>query len=396
MNGSLFVLSVILLHFLLSCHSVREEQAEGWLKHRRGGSTKVARVESQKFKDELTALLVDQMGKEKRTGVGLFLFRRDGQLIFAKALGHIESPSGQRPFSGTDLIPAGSSSVWVSTVVLLRLVDKGDLKLSSTTGSVMGWAGDAGKISLRGLLSMTSGLPGRIENFNCFGRSDRTLQGCAVEVKKDLYEEKIPLRKEGEAFSYGPSHIQIAMAMAEKATERKWKDIVKSELILPLDLERETTYFTDPIDREGEINPSGFEGLVINMMDFVRILKALIAERKGFISDTLVDKMMSDQFSTSTLVDASPMKTLLGKNYHFGLGNWIECEPGGKEGCSTLNARSCPGVFGWYPFVDFSRGYYGVLAALEGHDRLQKQAEPALRSWRILNEVRVFLQQWNF
>lgn len=391
------VLLPLLIAVLVGCQTPPAEpnSNSGYTKRRRGPHIQKATDRPRVFKDDLSEFLVEQMKIEQREGLGLFLFRiKDDQLLYAMALGQAETQRGRGAFSGTDPLPAGSSSLWISTAVLLKLVAQKQLKLGSTTGQVLGWKGPAGKITLRGLLSQTSGFPGRPVNFDCFSRVDRTIQDCATEFYGKLTGEQIPLVREGDSFSYGPSHIQIAAAMAERVTSERWVDLVKKYLVKPLNLGSDTSYYTDATKLDGQSNPSAFEGLIISMRDYALFLRMLVDNGQKYLPKFLVDQMLTDQFTLSTKIESSPMKILLNKSYHMGLGNWLECEPGGDEGCLQLNINSCPGVYGWYPFIDEGRGYYGVLAALEGHNSEQRSADPALRSWRILGRIREFMTNW--
>lgn len=111
--------------------------------------------------------------------------------------------------------------------------------------------------------------------------------------------------------SYGPSHIQVAAAMAERVTSQKWVDLVKSEFVVPLKLSSETTFFTQPAQREGRSNPSAFEGLVISMRDYAIFLRMLVDNGGKYLPERLVNAMLTDQFSLYTKIESSPMKTLL-------------------------------------------------------------------------------------
>ncbi|MCB0362876.1 MAG: serine hydrolase, partial [Bdellovibrionales bacterium] len=213
-------------------------------------------------------------------------------------------------------------------------------------------------------------------------------------IRQAITKNEIILKKEGEAFSYGPIHLQIAMAMAEKTSGKSWQVLVKNELIRPLGLGKEIFYSHLPGKKSKSGNPSGFDGLSISMKDYLKIMKALVDGKESYLSEKMVDIMLSDQAQSETVLEASPMKVLLRKDYRFGFGNWIECDPGGEKACMERNIRSCPGSFGWYPFIDIKNGYYGILAALEGQDLEKRSSEPTLRSWRVLNKVGSFLQEW--
>jgi len=43
--------------------------------------------------------------------------------------------------------------------------------------------------------------------------------------------------------------------------------------------------------------------------------------------------------------------------WHYSLGHWVENEPGTGDG-----AFSSPGIYGFYPWIDSARVYYGILA----------------------------------
>jgi hypothetical protein len=53
----------------------------------------------------------------------------------------------------------------------------------------------------------------------------------------------------------------------------------------------------------------------------------------------------------------------LGEDWHYGLGNWVEGT--GTAPFVPAGRNSSPGAFGAYPFIDFSRGYFGIVARKE-------------------------------
>lgn len=190
------LIGYLLLVIVAGCQTSAPVDEEGYTKRRRGGHIQRATAKPREFKDELGQLLVDQMKEEQREGLGLFLFRiEDDKLLFASTFGVAETIRGRGSFSGTDAMSAGSSSLWVSAAVMLRLVAKRRIGLDSTTGKILGWKGEPGKITLRDLLSSISGLPGRPKGFDCFSRVDRTLQDCATELYGKLLSGEIPLAK---------------------------------------------------------------------------------------------------------------------------------------------------------------------------------------------------------
>ena len=86
-------------------------------------------------------------------GLTLSVYDRTGRQVYVHTWGDA-APSRR--------IAIASASKLVSGFVLLRLVDQGLLTLDSTTGTVLGWTGPQAAITLRQLLSFTSGLqPGQ-------------------------------------------------------------------------------------------------------------------------------------------------------------------------------------------------------------------------------------------
>ena len=84
------------------------------------------------------------------SGMGLAIYDAKGNKRFEKMYG---------TFAPDQRVAIASASKMVAGLTILRLVDQGFLTLDSTTGAVLGWTGPQGAITLRQLLSFTSGLP---------------------------------------------------------------------------------------------------------------------------------------------------------------------------------------------------------------------------------------------
>jgi len=52
--------------------------------------------------------------------------------------------------------------------------------------------------------------------------------------------------------------------------------------------------------------------------------------------------------------------TAIPEAWHYGLGHWVEDDPATTPEINI--AYSSPGTFGFYPWIDASRSFYGVLA----------------------------------
>jgi hypothetical protein len=74
--------------------------------------------------------------------------------------------------------------------------------------------------------------------------------------------------------------------------------------------------------------------------------------------------MLSSQRGDAKVV-GSPTLDALGQDWAYGFGNWLECPTAlGADtfDCSAGQRNSSPGAYGAYPFIDWQRRYFGILA----------------------------------
>ena len=64
---------------------------------------------------------------------------------------------------------------------------------------------------------------------------------------------------------------------------------------------------------------------------------------------------MCTNLATCTSAVSTPVPST--ESWHYSLGHWVEDDPAVGDG-----AFSSAGAFGFYPWVDASKTYYGVLA----------------------------------
>jgi len=84
-------------------------------------------------------------------------------------------------------------------------------------------------------------------------------------------------------------------------------------------------------------------------------------------------KMLTGQLRMGSMLGAHPVCTNpltcatavigpipLAESWHYSIGHWVEDDPAVGDG-----AFSSPGAFGFYPWIDASRTYYGMVARME-------------------------------
>lgn len=117
------------------------------------------------------------------------------------------------------------------------------------------------------------------------------------------------------------------------------------------------------------VQPSLAGGVSTSAAQYARFLRRLLANADnplqlgGLLGKHAVCTSPSDTCNASRLI-AVP------EAWHYSLGHWVEDDPATSP--QLAFAYSSPGSFGFYPWVDKSRAYYGVLArqtdAFTGND----------------------------
>lgn len=258
-------------------------------------------------------------------------------------------------FSPTQEIAIASASKWIAGVILLDVVARGELSLTSTTGQVLGWTGQAGTITLRHLLSFTSGLR---EEAACTLNPLTTLQACVAAIAQE------PLvAAPGTRYDYGSTHLHVAARMAEVATGRTWQQLVRERLTDPLGLPTSVRFYTFPGQSLGLANPLVAGGMRASARDYARLL-GLIYHKGRLGSVTLGTPALFDEQAREpypgVVIGSSPAQSQ-GWAFRYGLAAWLQCTTP-ATGCAVL---SSPGAFGFTPWINRDAGYYATIAMEE-------------------------------
>ena len=275
--------------------------------------------------------------------MGVVVYDAQGMRRFEKMYG---------TFAPDQRVAIASSSKMVAGLTILRLVDQGFLSLDSSTGTVLGWTGPQAAITLRQLLSFTSGLP---KEAPCTTLTNITLADCV-----DSISRMPPVAAPGTRFDYGSTHLQVAARMAEAMTGRSWAEIFDAQLKGPLGLGPDMIFYTAPRQSIGTSNPLIAGGIRATMNEYARILQLEydrgVIQGNRLISDALFTAQATEPYPDAVIGD-SPFQSI-GLNYHYGLASWLECPPP----ASNCAVQSSPGAFGFTPWVDRDGGYYAIIA----------------------------------
>ncbi|HEX4273344.1 MAG TPA: serine hydrolase domain-containing protein, partial [Rhizomicrobium sp.] len=194
-------------------------------------------------------------------------------LVFLQ--GHMLYRADQGDIAHDAQLPIASASKWMAAALVMSVVDEGKLSLDEPIGKRLPeFSGDAGKITLRQIMSFTSGqgsLKGLVDV-----RQDpaMTLAESAREIAA------IPLQdKPGTVFRYGSPALQVAGALVEQATGESWSRLFEERIATPLGMTN--TIWGNPLrpdmPSEAVHNPNLQGGAMTTADDYGRFLTMLAA-----------------------------------------------------------------------------------------------------------------------
>lgn len=293
------------------------------------------------------ARLARMVHDEGVSGVTLMVFRHGG-LLYRIDKGDI-APDAR--------LPVASASKWMAAALIMTVVDDGGLSLDEPIGKRLPeFTGEAGRITLRQLLSFTSG-QGSLRGLIDVRQDPRiTLEESARQIAK------LPLQdKPGAVFKYGSPALQVAGALAEQATGKSWAQLFQEKLALPLGMVN--TEWSNPLWPNvpaGEVrNPNLQGGLITTVADYGRFLTMLasngVYQGRRILSPEAVNTMEHAQTRGLPMAFVPPDGKGLALQY--ALGNWC----GGVADNGDCTLVSSPGALGTYPWIDRTNGLYGIF-----------------------------------
>lgn len=313
----------------------------------------------------LLAQLAKITKEDGAPGVTVMVFLR-GQLLYRVDLGDIASDTK---------LPIASASKWMAAALVMSVVEDGRLSLDEPIGKRLPeFTGEAGTVTLRQILSFTSG--------------QGSLRGL-VDVRQDpeisLAESArqiaaIPLQdKPGSVFRYGSPALQIAGALVEQVTGESWSQLFEERIARPLGMTH--TVWGNPLDPNiapsAVHNPNLQGGVITTADDYARFLSMLAAggsyQGRRILSASAVATMETAQ--TRGLPKGFLPSGEAGANLEYALGNW--CEK--LDGDGSCRVISSPGALGTYPWIDRETGLYGVFFMRRRLPLVEKDIQKARR-----------------
>lgn len=247
-------------------------------------------------------------------------------------------------------VPVASASKWISSVVLMRLVEQSLLSLDEPIGRYLGdLEGPWRNVTLRQLLSFSAGA----QEGHVLGVSPEEDYG---EVFAELVAQELH-NSPGAEFTYGGITLQIAGYLAEQVTGKSWDTLFQEQVAAPLGMTR-SQYFHPIFFKDGVVvrAPNIAAGLHTTARDYLSFLTAVAAPTPTLLSQASIETIETDY--TSGLIQNSRPPGVR-ENWSYGLGLW--CERDIQNRCARVNSA---GAYGTFPWVNRATGEYGVLVTV--------------------------------
>jgi hypothetical protein len=297
----------------------------------------------------------------------LLLQRQDGHRFIHRSP---YSYLTQAPSTENLAYESASTSKLITAFVILWLIDRGTTTLtldSKVHDIVSAWPDDG--VTLTHLLSFTSGYfnepcspllsptpvqkcttPATAGQYSCMDKPGFDFATCVLTIPQ--VNPDISRPAPGAVYYYSSSHLQIAGLMATTAAGKSWKDIFAN-------FQADTGLLaTSRYDLPSDTNPRLAGGMHWTGAEYLEVLVTLYANRAHWSA------LFADHRGSAAVVD-SPVWIGLREDWSYGFGNWLECPTAtsapGSFDCG-LHRNSSPGAYGAYPFLDFDRGYVGIVA----------------------------------
>jgi CubicO group peptidase (beta-lactamase class C family) len=269
--------------------------------------------------------------------------------------GKVIESAGYAKFGPGTVVDIGSASRWLAAAAMMTLVDQGTLALDDPVSKYLPeFTGEKAGITIRQLWSYDSGLPATDASID-----DRTL--TLEECVRRIAAGPLPSLP-GTSVSDGSVSIQVGARVCEVISGMTWQEFFRVRIAEPLSMDS-TSFNLMGFNR----NPNVAGGARSTAEDYARFLTMLLQggvwSGKHILSKEAVAQIEQDQDATSTIV-ATPytaVASLLSSTSRArpGLGMWREeTDPG----TGTLLIASCPGTYGFTPWIDHKLNLAGVLS----------------------------------
>jgi hypothetical protein len=169
-------------------------------------------------------------------------------------------------------------------------------------------------------------------------------------------------------FAYNGGHMQVFGGGGDPIIGDANGDALSTSKVFSSDIT--TTFRNRKVNVDiSFVSPMPAGGGFISAQNYATLLQGIIRKDSPLIMKSLLNPASSDPYAVCTsmtdpkCVNASGQRLSHGTpvpsslSWHYGIGHWIESDPISGDG-----TYSSAGAFGFYPWIDATKTYYGILA----------------------------------
>ncbi len=302
----------------------------------------------------LQELLDEQVKTQGILGMVMAVRLEDGTVV-SKSSGYLE-PDEKDAWTMDTQSALGSITKTFTAVVIMQLIDEGKLSLDDTIDSWFPDQPNSNNITLRMLLSHTSGIANYISGENVMD-SKWTEEWSPLELVAEANKLE-PVDEPGsEVAHYSNTNYILLGLVIEKITGNNWEDEVRSRIIEPLEL-KNTTFLGEAGVWDGSmvLGYAKAEGGYISSLEFPSYPHPSTTWAAGAVVSTLSDLMtFSSALFDGTLVSKETLAIMAAP-----VGT--EVETGMLWGLGGATLESLPGGFGMGGDIP---GYHAIFIGLQ-------------------------------
>jgi len=281
---------------------------------------------------------------------GVVLVGQGRRIEYVEAFGVADAEHG-RAMSADTRFETGSISKWIAAIVVMKLVDEKKLSLDAPISTYLpDYRADTGaKLTLRRLMSHSSGLPNQVQEAR---KNDEAVKSAELPLKEAVrrYASGDLAFAPGEQWDYSHSNWILVKAVVERASGRRYEELVERILIRPLRLKDSGVFAGDSATLEN--GAVGYASLAPAAQRKVSPVPAYMAMTGGYYTSASDLLKLMDGVLDGPVLSAESRETLMATlmpEQHYALG--------GRVRSQEIAGKS-------YVFADEygSNGAYRVLA----------------------------------
>ncbi len=290
--------------------------------------------------------MFNQYGED--IGKADMLITKDGKVVYERNF-----PKG----TGQKKVKVASAAKWLSAATVLAVVDEGKIQLDEPIGKYLPqFKGDKAKMTIRQLLSHTSGLP-----TNSIYIKNKTLDlKASVDKIATMKLNAMP----GAEFNYGGNSFQVAARVVEVITGKSWETLFKEKIADPCGMTN-----TDFGNKAYKNIGDGAYGTAGDYMKFLHmVLHNGTVNGRRVLSTEMVEEMISDQ-TGDIPVGYTPYRFTSAQNSrYYGLGTWLDRIQINDDIATEISSQ---GARGFTPWINTCKGVAAVFATYGDLKELQ-------------------------